>query len=63
MTWESEYPHSDSNWPNDRKVAEQAFLNVPDDEVHAMVELNAARLFNLEAEKRSSDDRARGSRA
>jgi predicted TIM-barrel fold metal-dependent hydrolase len=49
LTWESDYPHSDSNWPNDRKLAEQAFLDVPDDEVHAIVELNAARLFNLKS--------------
>ena len=47
ITWESDYPHSDSNWPNSRKVVESLMAEVPDDEVHRMVELNIRELINL----------------
>jgi predicted TIM-barrel fold metal-dependent hydrolase len=47
ITWECDYPHSDSFWPASRKRAAQAFANVPDDEVHKMVELNARRFYNF----------------
>ncbi len=47
ILWECDYPHSDSNWPNSRKVAHEALVNVPDDEVHKIVELNARELFNF----------------
>lgn len=47
ITWECDYPHSDSNWPNSRKVVHDMMINVPDDEVHKMVELNARKLFNF----------------
>jgi len=49
ITWECDYPHSDSFWPASRKRATEAFANVPDDEVHQIVELNARRLYNLPA--------------
>ena len=49
ITWECDYPHSDSCWPQSRKRATEVFRDVPDDEVHAIVELNARRLFNLPA--------------
>jgi predicted TIM-barrel fold metal-dependent hydrolase len=47
ITWESDYPHSDSNWPHSRKVAEEVFLDVPDNEVHQIAELNVRRLYNF----------------
>jgi predicted TIM-barrel fold metal-dependent hydrolase len=47
ITWECDYPHSDSFWPASRKRAAEAFADIPDDEVHAMVELNARRFYNL----------------
>ncbi|AFR49481.1 amidohydrolase family protein [Gordonia sp. KTR9] len=47
ITWECDYPHSDSNWPNSRKVVTEAMRNVPDAEVEKMVETNARRLFNF----------------
>ncbi|MGY3554778.1 amidohydrolase family protein [Williamsia sp. R60] len=48
ITWECDYPHSDSNWPNSRKFVEQSMLDVPDEDVHKMVELNARKLFRFE---------------
>lgn len=47
ITWESDYPDSDSNWPHSRKVAEEVFLDVPDSEVHQIAELNVRRLYNF----------------
>lgn len=47
ITWECDYPHSDSLWPGSRERATEVFANVPDDEVHRMVELNARELFNF----------------
>jgi predicted TIM-barrel fold metal-dependent hydrolase len=45
ITWESDYPHSDSNWPNSRARAAEVLADVPDDEVHRIVELNARELL------------------
>lgn len=47
ITWECDYPHSDSYWPQSRERAAQAFKNVPDEEVHQMVELNTRKLYNF----------------
>ena len=47
MLWECDYPHSDSHWPNSRKVASEQFLDVPDDEVSQIVERNARELFHF----------------
>ncbi|TVZ02168.1 amidohydrolase [Trebonia kvetii] len=49
ITWECDYPHSDSYWPHSRKYAEEVFADVPDDEVRQIVELNARDLFNFHA--------------
>jgi predicted TIM-barrel fold metal-dependent hydrolase len=47
ITWECDYPHSDSNWPNSRKIVHDMMLDIPDDEVQQMVEWNARKLFNF----------------
>ncbi|MGO9030457.1 amidohydrolase family protein [Mycobacterium sp.] len=47
ITWECDYPHSDSFWPQSRERAAQALEKVPDDEVHRMVELNAREFYNF----------------
>ena len=47
LTWECDYPHSDSNWPNSRKRAVEVFADVPDDEVQQIVEWNSRTLFDF----------------
>lgn len=47
ITCEIDYPHSDSLWPNSRKHYTELFHDVPDDEVHKIVELNARELYNF----------------
>jgi len=49
IMFESDYPHSDCNWPHTRKVLGEQLSNVPDDEARLIVEGNARRLFNFPA--------------
>lgn len=48
IMWESDYPHSDSSWPNSRTRAEKMLADVPDDEAHRIVELNARELYHID---------------
>ncbi len=45
LTWESDYPHSDSQWPHSRKGLAEMLSKVPDDEAHRIAELNACQLL------------------
>ncbi|MFE5703931.1 amidohydrolase family protein [Rhodococcus koreensis] len=47
LMWECDYPHSDSFWPNSRKIVEEMCHAVPSDEVHQIVETNARELFRF----------------
>jgi len=47
ITVEVDYPHSDSNWPNSRKILAEQFVDVPDEDTHKIVEWNARRVFNF----------------
>jgi predicted TIM-barrel fold metal-dependent hydrolase len=50
LTWECDYPHSDSNWPHARKRAAEMFADLPDAEVQAIAELNARALYSWDAD-------------
>jgi predicted TIM-barrel fold metal-dependent hydrolase len=45
LTWESDYPHSDSQWPHSRKGMAEMLADVPDEEAHRIAELNACELL------------------
>ena len=47
LMWASDFPHSDSTWPNSRQVIARDFEGVPDDERRMMVADNAAALYGL----------------
>jgi predicted TIM-barrel fold metal-dependent hydrolase len=49
LTWECDYPHSDSFWPESRARFTEAVQGIPDDEVHKIAELNARALFDFPA--------------
>jgi predicted TIM-barrel fold metal-dependent hydrolase len=49
IMFESDYPHSDSNWPHTRKMLADALADVPDDEARKIVELNARKLYHFES--------------
>jgi predicted TIM-barrel fold metal-dependent hydrolase len=46
---EIDYPHSDTTWPHTQKRVSELMANVPDDEAHRIVELNARDLFSFTA--------------
>ncbi|HEU4687169.1 MAG TPA: amidohydrolase family protein [Vicinamibacterales bacterium] len=47
IMFESDYPHSDCNWPNSRKMLAEVLIDVPDDEARKIAGLNARRVFNF----------------
>jgi predicted TIM-barrel fold metal-dependent hydrolase len=47
IMFESDYPHSDSQWPHTRKILAESLVNVPDDEARKMTEDNARKLYNF----------------
>ena len=45
--WSSDYPHSDSTWPNSMKLLDEQFAGVPAGDRYKMVAGNAIRLYKL----------------
>ena len=48
ITWECDYPHSDTTWPNSPEILWESFEKVPDAEINAMTHENAMREFRLD---------------
>ena len=48
ITWECDYPHSDSTWPNSPEILWKSLAGVPDDEIHAMTHRNVMRHFRYD---------------
>jgi predicted TIM-barrel fold metal-dependent hydrolase len=48
VTWECDYPHSDSTWPNSPEMLSKSLVSVPDDEIDKMTHRNAMRLFSFD---------------
>jgi len=49
VTYESDYPHSDSTWPNTRQIAEEQMKGLDDHSVELIVRGNAIRMLGLDA--------------
>ncbi len=47
ITFETDYPHTDSTWPETRQVAEKLMEGVPDDVVYKLMRGNAIRMLQL----------------
>jgi predicted TIM-barrel fold metal-dependent hydrolase len=47
IMFESDYPHSDSQWPHTRKYLEEVMTDVPDEDARKMCELNARGLYRF----------------
>lgn len=45
--WASDFPHTDSTWPNSLKVIAQDFEGVPEDVTRKIICDNAAKLYNI----------------
>ena len=48
VTYESDYPHSDSTWPHTREVAEKQMAGLPDDAIYKVVRGNAITMLALD---------------
>jgi predicted TIM-barrel fold metal-dependent hydrolase len=47
LMWASDFPHSDSTWPNSREVIARDFEGVPDGERRKMIAENVAALYDI----------------
>lgn len=47
ILWATDYPHPDSTWPDSRKVVEDHFAGVDEEETEKIVAGNARRLYRL----------------
>jgi predicted TIM-barrel fold metal-dependent hydrolase len=50
ITFETDYPHTDSTWPNTKQVAEKMMAGLPDDAIRKIVRGNAIRMLQLDLE-------------
>lgn len=48
LMWSSDYPHTDTTWPNSRQYIEDTFKGVPEDEKYKIVAGNAKKVYNLD---------------
>jgi predicted TIM-barrel fold metal-dependent hydrolase len=48
VTWECDYPHSDSNWPQSPEVFAQSIDGASDEEIDKITHLNAMRHFHYD---------------
>lgn len=48
MLFETDYPHSDTTFPNSREIVQERFKDIPPDETRKIVRDNAIRLFGLQ---------------
>jgi hypothetical protein len=48
MTWECDYPHSDSTWPHSAELLAHSLEGVPDDEIDKITHLNAMRIYQFD---------------
>lgn len=47
LMWGSDFPHSDSTWPNSREVIARDFADVPREDVRKMTADNASALYSI----------------
>jgi len=48
VTFETDYPHSDSTWPHTKKVAEELMKDLTQEQVNKICRNNAIRMLHLE---------------
>lgn len=48
ITWECDYPHSDTTWPNAPEVLGRCFEGVPDDEIDKITHQNAMKHYRFD---------------
>ena len=48
VTYETDYPHSDSTWPHSRKIAEEQTATLTDEQVYKVLRGNAIEMLHLD---------------
>jgi predicted TIM-barrel fold metal-dependent hydrolase len=48
ITFETDYPHSDSTWPHTKKVAEELMKDLTQEQVDKICRDNAIRMLHLD---------------
>ena len=48
ITWECDYPHSDTTWPRAPEILWENFEGVPDEDIHKITHRNAMREFHFD---------------
>jgi predicted TIM-barrel fold metal-dependent hydrolase len=48
ITYESDYPHSDSTWPRTREIAEEQMKGLDDETIEKICRTNAIRMLRLD---------------
>ena len=48
ITFETDYPHSDSTWPNSKEVAERQMKDLDQEQIQKIVRGNAIRMLQLD---------------
>jgi predicted TIM-barrel fold metal-dependent hydrolase len=48
IMWSTDFPHIVSRWPESRKLVDEQFVGVPEQERHAILAGNAVKFFHLD---------------
>ncbi len=48
ITFETDYPHTDSTWPNTKEVAQKLMGHLDKEQLHKIIRGNAARMLNID---------------
>jgi predicted TIM-barrel fold metal-dependent hydrolase len=48
VTFETDYPHSDSTWPNTKEIAERLMKDLDEEQIYKIVRGNAIRMLSLD---------------
>ena len=51
VTFETDYPHTDSTWPDTKKVAEEMMADLTDEQIYKIVRGNAIRMLDLDLDR------------
>jgi predicted TIM-barrel fold metal-dependent hydrolase len=48
LMWGTDYPHLEGTWPNTMASLRETFADYPEDEIHALLGTNAARVYGFD---------------
>jgi predicted TIM-barrel fold metal-dependent hydrolase len=51
ITFETDYPHTDSTWPDTKAVAEKLVDGLTDEQIYKAMRGNAIRMLNLDLDR------------